>query len=76
MVLVKENQIISGNITDNKIHLIINHNMLLIYCIINQNLVNATNVNIIVRIEEHNKLVPIMIMMEKKWENMEISIVE
>ena len=61
---------------DNRIHPIINHNLLLIHRIINQNLINTTSVSSIFRIEEHNKLVPKMIMIEKKRENMAIFIVE
>ena len=48
----------------------------MIHRIINHNLILTTNFNSIVRIEEHNKLVPKMIMIGKKWERMEIFIVE
>ena len=61
---------------DKIIHIIINHDMLMINLIINHNLLNTTNVNSIVSVEEHNKIVTKMIMMEKKWENMSIFIVE
>ena len=74
--LVKENRIIIGNLVDNITNLIINHSLLPIHCIINHNLLLTTNVNSIIRIEEQNKLVPKMIMIEKKWGDMEIFIVE
>ena len=61
---------------DNIIHLIFSQKLLLIYRIINHNLINTTNVNSIVMIEEHNKLVPKMITIETKCENMEIFMVE
>ena len=58
------------------IYLIINHNLILIHRIINHNMLNTTNVNMIIRIEEHNKLVPKMIMRVTKWGKMVIFIVE
>ena len=61
---------------DSIIHLIINQNLLRIYHIINRNLLDTTNYNSISIIEEHNKLIPKMVMIEKKWENMEIFILE
>ena len=73
---MKEKQFIIGNILDNIIRYIINHNLIPIHCIINHSLINTTNVNSIIRIEEHNKLVPKMIMIDTKLENMEIFIVE
>ena len=50
---------------DNTIHHIINHNLII-----------TTNINSIITIEEHNKLLPEMIMIGTKWENMAIFIVE
>ena len=60
----------------NIVHLIINNNLIPIHCIINHNLLNITNFNIIVRIEEHSKFFPKKIMKETKWENMSIFVVE
>ena len=57
--------IIIGNRVDNIIHGVINHNLIL-----------TTNVNSIFIIEEHNKLLPEMIIIGGKWENMAICIVE
>ena len=51
---------------DNIFHILINHNLLLIYRILNHNLLSITNVNSFVRIEEHNKPVPKIILTEKK----------
>ena len=49
---------------ENMIHHIINHNLLL-----------KTNTNVIIMIQEQNKLPLEIIMMRKKWENIEIFIV-
>ena len=58
---------IIDSLVDNIIHIIINQKMLLIYCIINHNLLNTTKDNSIVRIEEHNNIFPKTIMIDKKW---------
>ena len=60
------------NLLDNIIHLNIDHILILINRIIKHNPLNTTNVNSIIRIEWKNKLVPEMIMIEAKWENMAI----
>ena len=73
---MKGKKIIIDNIVDNIFHRIINHNLLMIHIIMNHNFILTTNVDIIIRIEEHNKLVPKMNMMETKWENMAIFVVE
>ena len=75
IVLIKK-KIIIGNLVDNVIHLIIRHNLILIYRILNHNLLNTTNFNNIYMKEEHNKLVSKMIMIQTKWENMAIFLVE
>ena len=59
--------IIIVSLVDNIINIIINQNLLLFYCFIDHNMLNTTNFNIIVRIEEYNNLVPKMIMIEIKW---------
>ena len=61
---------------DNIIHIIINHNLILINRVINHKLLNTNNVNGIVRIEEHNNIVPKIIIIGINWENMAMFIVE
>ena len=62
---MKGNHIVIGNLVENVIHCIINHNLLL-----------TTNFNIIVMIEEHNTILPELIIIGTRWENVAIFIVE
>ena len=61
---------------ENMIHRVVNHNLLLIFRIINHNLILTTNINSIVRIEEHKNIFTKIITIGTKWENMAIFIVE
>ena len=58
---MKGNHILIGNLVDNMIRIIINHNLIL-----------TIIVNCIVMIEEHNKLLIELILIGTKWENVEI----
>ena len=59
---VKYKQIIIGNHVENTINLIIKHRFLL-----------TTSIIIIVMIDEHNKILPKMIMIRRKWEKWQYS---
>ena len=73
---MKENKIIIVNLVDNKVYRIINHNLIQIHHVIDNNLPVTADVNIIVSIEKHSKLVSKMIIIVTKWENMAIFIVK